>query len=181
MPYDYIVILHRNNEKYFLRISLGLYLLSSLAFLLAQIRAHQFSFFLLFGILVMAAGIFYSGRHRLAKAPLYNPWLSLAGIFWLGMPNLHWVALLFFLMAFLEYQAGRPLQVGFSREEVVVNSFPKKTFGWSDFNQVLLKDGLLTLDFKNNRIFQQQTTEDDEPDADEAEFNSWCRAQLGKP
>jgi hypothetical protein len=38
----------------------------------------------------------------------------------------------------------------------------------------------LTLDFKNNTIFQKEVLDDDEPDADEDEFNKYCREQLSR-
>jgi len=45
----------------------------------------------------------------------------------------------------------------------------------------VLKDGLLTLDFKNNRLMQKEIADDeDEDDADEEEFNTWCRDQLAR-
>ena len=55
------------------------------------------------------------------------------------------VSLLFFLLSLLEYQAKHPLEVGFSQEQVVINTLFKRTYGWKDFNNVILKDGLLTL------------------------------------
>ena len=47
------------------------------------------------------------------------------------------------------------------------------------FNNVVLKDGLLTLDFKSNRLMQREVADDDdEDDADEEEFNAYCRSRL---
>jgi len=43
---------------------------------------------------------------------------------------------------------------------------------------VILKDGLLTLDFKNNKVYQKEALDDDEPDADEDEFNEYCKSRL---
>jgi len=57
----------------------------------------------------------------------------------------------------------------------VINSLIKKKYPWSDFNNVMLKDGLLTLDFKDNRLIQKEAIEEDGPDADEDEFNAFCR------
>jgi hypothetical protein len=37
---------------------------------------------------------------------------------------------------------------------------------------------LLTLDFKNNRILQKEVVDDEEEDADEDEFNTYCRERL---
>jgi hypothetical protein len=43
-----------------------------------------------------------------------------------------------------------------------------------------LKDGLLTLDFSNNKVVQREIEDDEEDDADEEEFNNFCRNQLAR-
>ena len=103
---------------------------------------------------------------------------SRAGIFWLGMPYLQWLFIPFIFFALLEAQAKYPLEFGFYSEGVVINSIFKKKFPWTSFQSVLLKDGLLTLDFKNNRLIQKEVLDDDEPDAPEDEFNDYCRSKL---
>jgi hypothetical protein len=43
----------------------------------------------------------------------------------------------------------------------------------------VLRDGLLTLDFKSNRLLQREVADDDDDDyADEEEFNAYCRDRL---
>ena len=75
--------------------------------------------------------------------------------------------------------AGKyPLEIGFHAEGVVLNSLFKKKFPWNSFQSVILKDGLLTLDFSNNKIFQKEVLDDEEPDAEEDEFNDYCRSKL---
>ena len=106
-------------------------------------------------------------------------WAERAGLGWIGMPFLPWLGALFFLQSFLEYQVKRPLEIGFSGKQVVINSLFKRSYVWTDFNNVVLKDGLLTLDFKNNRLLQKEVVdEEDEDDADEAEFNDYCQIRL---
>ena len=78
----------------------------------------------------------------------------------------------------MEYQAKYPLEIGFSNDEIVLNTLFKKIYRWPDLNNVVLKDGLLTMDFKNNRLFQKVAFDEDEMDADEAEFNAYCQRQL---
>jgi len=53
----------------------------------------------------------------------------------------------------------------------------EKLYTWVEIQNVVLKDGLLTIDFKNNHIFQSPvTTKDVQPD--EKSFNQFCRQQL---
>jgi hypothetical protein len=44
-------------------------------------------------------------------------------------------------------------------------------------NNAILKDGILTIDFKNNRVLQAEI-EDRMNDVNEVEFNDFCRQQL---
>ena len=49
---------------------------------------------------------------------------------------------------------------------------------WSQLANVIKRDDLLTLDFKNNRLMQVQVINAD--DVPETEFNQFCRKQLNK-
>jgi hypothetical protein len=50
---------------------------------------------------------------------------------------------------------------------------------WTEFQQVLIRDGLLTLDFRNNRLIQMEIKEE-KAGIDELGFNNFCREQLKK-
>lgn len=41
-----------------------------------------------------------------------------------------------------------------NEEGLRLNSFPAKNFSWSELEHIQVKDGLLTLDFKDNRLLQ---------------------------
>jgi hypothetical protein len=89
--------------------------------------------------------------------------------------------------------------LSFSASEIKINKFINKEYQWSDFNNIVLKDGLLTLDFANNKIIQVEPDwtepllfaidKDDDIDAYqdiigedypklEKEFNDFCRSHL---
>ncbi|PWT73962.1 MAG: hypothetical protein C5B59_12100 [Bacteroidetes bacterium] len=179
MRFEYVVTLKRENEKYIDVISFILCFLSVIASLFEQLRSRHFNFFFTAAAIIIAGGLVTNlFAARKGDRIRYRNWLLIAGLFWLGMPYLQWLAILFFLLAFLEYQAKYPLEIGFSRDIVVINTLFKKKFAWSDFNNVMLKDGLLTLDFRDNRLFQKEALEDEEDDADEDEFNTFCSERL---
>jgi hypothetical protein len=52
----------------------------------------------------------------------------------------------------------------------------KRTYQWNQLQQVIIKDGLLTLDFKNNRLWQQPI--DSTTSTAEKAFNVFCQTQL---
>ena len=67
-----------------------------------------------------------------------------------------WMALLYAVAGLLEKQVKFPAEIGFAADEISFNSLPKKTLGWDQVKNVLIKDGLLTIDQKNNRLYQKE-------------------------
>jgi len=178
MHYDYVVTLKRENSHKTDFISLLLLTFSLLAFSIDQIR-NGVSLFLCVGIVVVLSGILVNLRSgRKKKEMRFRYWLFASGICWLGMPYMQWMIIPFFILALMEAQAKYPLEIGFYSEGVVLNSLFKKKFPWSSLQSVMLRDGVLTLDFHNNKIIQKEVLDDDDPDAPEDEFNDYCRSKL---
>ena len=49
----------------------------------------------------------------------------------------------------------------------------KRTIEWKELNNVILKDGILTIDLKNNKVFQNEIMSP----TSEMDFNEFCDAQ----
>ena len=178
MHYDYVVTLKRENAHKTDLVSLLLLIFSLLAFSFVQIR-NGLNLFLCLSIVVVLSGLLVNLRSaRKKKEMRFRYWLFATGICWIGMPYLQWLIIPFFVMAMMEAQAKYPLEIGFYSEGVVLNSLFNKKFPWSSLQSVVLKDGLLTLDFINNKLIQKEVLDDDDPDAREDEFNDYCRSKL---
>jgi hypothetical protein len=178
MHYDYVVTLKRENAHKTDLISLLLLIFSLLAFSFVQIR-NGLNLLLCLGIAIVLSGLLANLRSaRKKKEMRFRYWLFATGICWIGMPYLQWLVIPFFVMAMMEAQAKYPLEIGFYSEGVVLNSLFNKKFPWSSLQSVILKDGLLTLDFINNKLIQKEVLDDDDPDAREDEFNDYCRSKL---
>jgi hypothetical protein len=178
MHYDYVVILKRENARKTDLVSFLLLIFSILAFCFAQIRTGFHVFLSMAAIIIFTGLLLNLYNYRSGKEMRFRYWLLAAGIFWLGMPWFPWMLIPFIFFAFLETQAKYPLEIGFFADGVVLNSLFKKKWSWKEFQSVILKDGLLTLDFRNNNLIQKEVLDDDEPDAPEDEFNDYCRAKL---
>lgn len=101
--------------------------------------------------------------------------LLLAGCWlWLGV---YWLAAVLLLLAFFDWLTLRPLAVRFSDEGIAYPSFPPKKIGWQELNNVILKDGILTIDFKNDKLLQSALARESEGAA-EAPFNAYCQLRL---
>ena len=92
----------------------------------------------------------------------------------------YWVIGVFNILFMMLHLAAlqKPI-VSINEKHVIYPSFPKKKIDWQELSNLILKDGLLTIDLKNNRIIQQQIA-DISSTIDEKEFNDFCRQQLNK-
>jgi hypothetical protein len=96
---------------------------------------------------------------------------------WLSW-DLYWAAGLTLLPFILYTFATKKFKVIVSGKEIAFPSFPEKKIQWNELQNVVIKDELLTIDFKNNKIIQQEIEGDD--DFNEKKFNDFCRVQLIK-
>jgi hypothetical protein len=88
-----------------------------------------------------------------------------------------WVGLIMLCLFLLYLISKRKLVISVQTGNIIYPSFPKKIIGWSDLNNLILKDQLLTIDFKNNKIIQQLIDEN-KTRINEKEFNDFCIQQL---
>ncbi len=72
------------------------------------------------------------------------------------MPYFQWMVFVFVLLAILEYQAETRSEIGFSEDHIIFNGLLKKKYKWTEVQNVVLKDGLLTVDLKNNKLMQKE-------------------------
>jgi hypothetical protein len=179
MVYQYVVTLKNASRKYTDTFSLLLLIISALLFLREQYFSPNIRVAYLFGGIGIAAiiGLNLYRQKKNNKTVYYNGALFIAAIAWVTMPYLSWLFIPFALLGLFERQAKMPLEVGFTDTEIAINTLIRRRYKWTDFNNIVLKDDLLTLDFKNNRLLQRETI-DEEGDAEEDEFNVYCRKQL---
>lgn len=95
---------------------------------------------------------------------------------WIGTQQ-YWLSAVMGVFYVLSGITQRKFIASFSSEKIVYPSFPVKNIAWTELNIVILKDGLLTIDFKNDRIIQQSVDETITV-TNEQEFNDFCRQQL---
>jgi len=179
MIYQYVVTLKNTRGRYLDRISLWLLFISVAVFIRIQFVFSDRAKYIPLGCAIVIAGVvayaWFLRRRYPGRTVYYSHTLFLAAIGW--VPIYGWFLVPLVAMALLERQAKRPLEIGFSDKMVVINSLFRRKYHWTDFNNVVLKDDLLTLDFKNNRLLQRETI-DEEGDAEEDEFNDYCRERL---
>jgi len=139
-------------------------------------------FILLFAILITAVYTFFTVMEWISKKPLPDFWHR--SIF--GICALVWykegfwpITILLLLFIVLDVIAHKKLVVNITDKTIIVPYVMQKTFDWNEIANVILKDGLLTIDFKDNKLFQHIILNSDE-DINEKEFNEFCHQQLNK-
>ncbi len=88
-----------------------------------------------------------------------------------------WIALIHIVLLILDILAKRKLKIYFYTNGVEYPSFPKRTIKWIELDNIILKDGLLTIDFKNNHLLQSEIDASTN-EIDETAFNRYCEQQL---
>lgn len=180
MIYNYVVTIKNAQTRFIDALGFLLSVVSLLFFVREMIGGQDISFAYLLGSLFIIALVAYNlyQSFRNNRKVYYSRALLIAALVWMKMPFYQWLSLVFIALAFLEYQAKYSIEIGFSDQEIVVNTLFKKRYTWADFNYVILKDGILTLDFTSNKVMQREVEDDEEDDADEDEFNQWCEEKL---
>ncbi len=127
---------------------------------------------------LIAVGVDYflrSAKKNTGK-PYRHLCFLLITLTWISVGN-WWAACISLALGLLFQVSQRQLLVGIDKESVLYPSFPKRTIRWNELNNLVLKDGLLTIDFKNNKILQSEII-NSSVELNEKEFNDFCREQL---
>ena len=180
MIYKYVVVLKNQHSRYMNAVGFLLGLMSMIFFLRELVVSRSMAFVYLIGAVFVGSVLVYNAiKSSRGHKVYYSRALLIAALVWMKMPYFQWLSFVFIILALLEYQAKYAIEIGFTDHEIRFNTFIKRRYNWSDFTNIILKDGIITLDFVNNKILQREIEDDEEEDdADEEEFNGYCREQL---
>jgi hypothetical protein len=95
---------------------------------------------------------------------------------WLGMHN-YMIGIGCVLMGLLYKVSLQEIKFVFGHENIIKMNFPQKKLDWNLLNNVILKDNILTLDFKNNKLLQAEIEKND---INEIDFNSFAKTRMSK-
>ncbi len=172
--------LHLKNEN------LKTYRVLNWLFLIANVFVLLFSMFqanskssivVLISIIVYFIAVFI---YKKKQKQFEGVFLIMTAIIWINL-RLGWFTILTLFLILLSVIVSRKLKTVFLIEKIIYPSFPKKNILWETVSNVILKDGILTIDLKNNKIFQNEIIEStDKFSVDEIQFNQFCQEQLNK-
>lgn len=177
--YNYIIALKDNGYKLADVISALLCSLTLISFsCLLAIGSKPAETYIITITVILIELIFNYIRRKKNFSVNHNYSFSICFVAWLTIGYKNWLLAILYLVAlFAEMQVKKPPQVAVNKDGITINAFPKKSFQWAHFVNVLIKDNILTIDFRNNKILQKET-QTEVPNELQREFNEFCRQQL---
>jgi hypothetical protein len=177
MPTQFEILLKNERVRSINTVSLIICLVSALFFLIQVLKQGRAGDLYLLPFLVIVCLLVYKKlSHRKRQHASYRLILIICAVSWFTMPLMPWLGLPVLLLAMFEEKARMPIRITFTNDLVVLHTLFTRNFGWQHFNNVVLKDRLLTLDLKNNRLIQRIIQDEDEPEQEE--FNKYCSERL---
>lgn len=179
MVYDYLITLKKPDYRPIDQVSQFMYL-----FALVVFGYYYYHFpksgaaYLYFGAGILLAWIYAIVKKRMKGHAFFRFGLLIGAAGWLvGSQTNILMGILYAIAGLLEKQVKFPKEIGFSESEISFNTFPRKVLQWNEINNALIKDGLITIDLKNNNLFQKEI--DGHVSADiEKEFNDFCKQHI---
>ena len=176
----YKIVLQNKKEKIYSIISWLIIFLNFLAFIYLGIaKITEQIKYPLFGASLLAVLLIFYLIKKDKKESKNNKFIIFFIIIFLI-----WSLMGFYLPAainlglfFFQNITWRKLEILIADESITYPSFPKKVIQWNELSNIILKDDLLTIDFKNNKIIQQLIEKTEHP-VNEKEFNDFCRNHL---
>lgn len=163
------------------RFAVFIFLISAAAILILLFTKVQPVFIKISGALtatVLTAAIIVYSRASLKsrRKVFFLAASALTMLYWL-ISGYWWAAIVNVLLSALYLAAQQVPVVKVDSNRVRYPSFPPRSLRWNELNNMILKDGLLTIDLKNNTLIQQAIDENINT-INEQNFNEFCMQQL---
>jgi len=181
--YDYVVVL-RNDHIQFIEKTGWLLTFLIIMLLVFSIYTTANST-LLYVCLIITLSLFISNwiEKRKKKNIVFKPILITGGLglsIASSLPVI--IGILIIISGLIEKIILQKREFGFSKNIIQENGIFGKTINWGELNRVILKDDILTIDYKNNKLIQVHTDTEDNDDYEVGadEFNAYCQNRLGE-
>jgi hypothetical protein len=99
--------------------------------------------------------------------------LLLSSVCWL-IAGIYFVGSMLLIFSLLSLLTIKTLVISFTEEGILYPSFPAKLIGWNEVDFVILKDDILSIELKNNKLMQFTLEKSVANGIDTGEFNSFC-------
>jgi hypothetical protein len=174
---EYIILLPNEKASTYNIVTLLILLINCFVFSSVMIREEfNFDSISTMGTMISFLSlIFFLVKYFTKKLAAFRPEISflILGLCWLLLGKILLAASIL-CFAVIGFYTFKKFKVIFSPEKILYPSFPNKTYLWSEVNNVMLKDKVLTIDLKNNKLIQAVIDKASADEIDEKEFNEFC-------
>lgn len=177
--FDYVVTIKAGNFSAIDTVSRLMLILSLTVFVYSAVAKSDVAYAVI--AFLLCAWFMYASFFNKRKYIIYYRLgfvIAAAGWFY-GRDNYSWMGVVFMVAALLEKQVKFPQEIGVDEKGITFNTIPKKKHAWQQIENIVLKDGLITIDYKNNKLFQKETEREVSTEL-EKELNDFCLLRLNK-
>ncbi len=173
--HDFEIILVNEKLKSYRFITLLILLLHTILFFYLlfdeKLRAYSFLSIVIIAIYLV---LFYFLQKRNKKDFFIDSKVYLFfALFWIEIGN-YWLFAIVLVLGFFYHISLQKTRLLFNAGMIIKQNFPKKNFYWNQFENIILKDNFLTLNFKNDHFIQGEV----ENNIDEMTFNNFAENQI---
>ena len=196
MRQSYKLIVKDKKYEGYKKLASFLFLINAIVFIALALGSTSISnkLILFTSSFILIAYSVYNWSYKKKKERSYIIVYILIAAIWISDTSFWYFSILLLLLLVLQFRMESDFTISLSDQNIIVNGFIKKSYLWPDFNNIVLKDDLLTLDFTNNRVLQVEPdwnmaiatgeieaweVRGDYPET-EKEFNDFCQQQLNK-
>lgn len=163
-------------------VTLIIAIINALAFGYAYLRSQQSIGIVLMGALIATGSlIIYSIRNNQKNALPFKIEISfgICAIIWFVTGNV-WLGLPLLIFALLGMIINKKPIVQVNEAGIFYPSFSGSNWPWDSIEWVILKDGILTIEKKDNHLLQITLDKQVATNINEIDFNSYCAVYLQK-
>ena len=177
---NFIIYIQNNRYRFVHFFKIAFLFVNALAFAYISLSTEKYS--VLIWCLLSGLGIYHLLYINKKKEQIRSFQYFVFGSYWpvLGwlFLGLYWVAIPVCFVTYLSSNIKKIFRFSFSVEEIRIDSFPVRIIQWSKIQNLILKDGLLTIDLKNNHLIQSEILLIQPDTKSAADFNEFCQSQL---
>ena len=179
---NYEIFLKNHKVKFYSRfgwliIIINFFVIAYLTYVLDKLSMNKLPLMVLAVVILISLYFTIVKKNDLADLKHLVPFCIILPA-WINL-DFPWIAGLNAVLFLMSLIAGKTPVIYIDDREIFYPSFPKKKIKWNELTNMILKDGYLTIDFKNNKLIQQLVDET-QTRIDEKEFNEFCQQQLNK-
>jgi len=139
----------------------------------------QKKWFVFGAVVILVTSVFDWYRTRRSPVLIQDAYsgIYIAVVFaWVILKN-YWLATAHLILMILFIKANRGKLIQFMPSHIYIQGWPDKKIQWNSVSNIILKDGILTIDFKNNKLMQAKVV-DSWTKIEEQSLNQFCYDQI---